>query len=276
MKKTTLFLFLICLTLFSEGSNAQTIFSFYFESNSASLGDSVQTKIQKMAEFIVKQKVDSIHIYGYTDHVGSVASNLALAKARIQSVQQRLPKSNLGKLQLFAQGENYRISSYKFASSNLALWRRVDVKLFVNQAQSKDAKTNEVTQVFRNETETLSQFSALKLDSLPLEPIRLKIQFVGGTAQLLPISVQEMRDLYTFLVDNPSVKAFIRGHVCCEHDYNLSVERAEMVYQTLVKAGIDSDRLERQGFSNSKPLVNPERTEYDRQQNRRVDVIFSL
>jgi outer membrane protein OmpA-like peptidoglycan-associated protein len=268
MKKTTLFLIIAFVFSQVESGSAQTSYSFYFESNSSTLADSCRSKIQKMAEFMTKNKVDSIQIYGFTDQVGSVASNLILAKGRIQAVQQIFPKRNKGPVQLFAQGENYSLSHFHFSPSKLALWRRVDVLVYNTKLENKSNSEVEESEP--------SQFSTLNLDSLPVEPIRLKIQFVGGTAELLPISVPEIRGLYTFLAENPQVKAFIRGHVCCENDYNLSVERAEMVYQLLVRAGIGHDRLERQGFSNSKPTVSPERTEYDRQQNRRVDVIFSL
>ena len=44
----------------------------------------------------------------------------------------------------------------------------------------------------------------------------------------------------------------------------------------LVKKGIDYNRLRYQGFSNNLLLVSPEKTEADREKNRRVDIIFSI
>jgi flagellar motor protein MotB len=56
----------------------------------------------------------------------------------------------------------------------------------------------------------------------------------------------------------------------------LSVQRASAVYDILIKDGIEPSRLDFKGFSNSLPIVSPEYTEEERQQNRRVDVVFSV
>ena len=89
-------------------------------------------------------------------------------------------------------------------------------------------------------------------------------------------SIKEMNDLFNFLNQNKEVNAFIRGHVCCGNDMKLSKKRAKYVYSELIKKGIDSNRLRYEGFSNNLLLVSPERTEADREKNRRVDIIFSI
>ncbi len=89
-------------------------------------------------------------------------------------------------------------------------------------------------------------------------------------------SLKEMNDLFNFLNQNKEVNAFIRGHVCCGNDMKLSKKRAKYVYSELIKKGIDSNRLRYEGFSNNLLLVSPERTEADREKNRRVDIIFSI
>ena len=84
-----------------------------------------------------------------------------------------------------------------------------------------------------------------------------------------------MKDLFNFLYYNPSVDAFIRGHVCCGDEMKLSRKRAKHVYKELIDRGISEERLRYKGFSNSLLLVNPERSEADRKMNRRVDIILS-
>jgi outer membrane protein OmpA-like peptidoglycan-associated protein len=52
----------------------------------------------------------------------------------------------------------------------------------------------------------------------------------------------------------------------------ISKSRARSVYNELVHLGIDKSRLDYVGMSNTEPLVFPEKTNADRQRNRRVDV----
>ena len=82
--------------------------------------------------------------------------------------------------------------------------------------------------------------------------------------------------LYDFLAENNEVYAFIRGHVCCAQDPELSTARAYVVYSTLLRKGIPVERISYQGFSNTIPAVYPEITDEDRQRNRRVDVLLSI
>jgi len=102
------------------------------------------------------------------------------------------------------------------------------------------------------------------------------LEFEGTDPIINDSSIKEMNDLFNFLNQNKEVNAFIRGHVCCGNDMKLSKKRAKYVYTELVKKGIDYNRLRYEGFSNNLLLVSPEKTEADREKNRRVDIIFSI
>jgi outer membrane protein OmpA-like peptidoglycan-associated protein len=102
------------------------------------------------------------------------------------------------------------------------------------------------------------------------------LEFEGTDPIINDSSIKEMNDLFNFLNQNKEVNAFIRGHVCCGNDVKLSKKRAKYVYTELVKKGIDYNRLRYQGFSNNLLLVSPEKTDADREKNRRVDIIFSI
>jgi flagellar motor protein MotB len=56
----------------------------------------------------------------------------------------------------------------------------------------------------------------------------------------------------------------------------ISKARAKAVYHELIKQGVEKDRLDYVGMSNTEPLVFPEKTNADRQRNRRVDVKFKV
>ena len=73
---------------------------------------------------------------------------------------------------------------------------------------------------------------------------------------------------------NPEWKLHIRGHVCCGPDQKISDKRAKNVYKYLLKKKIDSSRLSYKGYSDSKPIVFPEKTDEDAHKNRRVDFMI--
>ena len=129
-----------------------------------------------------------------------------------------------------------------------------------------------------NQSLTLEQQLA-KIDIQKLNKsiflVTLSIQFSNNKPILDDVSSKELNDIFTFLYENPQLKAFIRGHVCCGNEMNLSTKRAKYIYKELIKRGIDKKRLRYQGFSNHLPLVFPERTDDDRNKNRRIDIILS-
>lgn len=104
--------------------------------------------------------------------------------------------------------------------------------------------------------------------------LRLKIEFIGGTADIKPGYEDHLYVILDTLRNNPTVSAHIRGHVCCGNKKSLSKRRARVVYRYLIKNGIDKDRLSYKGYGNQVPLAFPERTASDRSANRRVDVVF--
>ncbi len=81
--------------------------------------------------------------------------------------------------------------------------------------------------------------------------------------------------LIELMEKNPSWKLHIRGHVCCGPDQKISDKRAKNVYKFLLKKNIDPSRLSYKGYSDSKPIVFPEKTDEDAHTNRRVDFMIT-
>ena len=105
-------------------------------------------------------------------------------------------------------------------------------------------------------------------------PIALPILFQEGTNDVLSEDQAYLDHLYKTLKKHSTLKAEIRGHVCCENNMKASKNRAKVVYRYLVKQGIDKNRLTFKGFSNSQPISYPEKNDADRMRNRRVDIVF--
>ena len=53
---------------------------------------------------------------------------------------------------------------------------------------------------------------------------------------------------------------------------NLSENRAKLIYDFLVREGIDGNRLQYKGYGSSRPKIYPETTDEDKQANRRVEI----
>ena len=86
-------------------------------------------------------------------------------------------------------------------------------------------------------------------------------------------SEPELHKVITFLKENPSVRITINGHTdnvgTAAYNQQLSANRAQAVYDYLVKAGIAPDRLDYQGYGSDKPVADNQ-TEAGRQKNRRI------
>ncbi|NVO18951.1 MAG: OmpA family protein [Bacteroidetes bacterium] len=108
------------------------------------------------------------------------------------------------------------------------------------------------------------------------------INFEGGKHKLLESSIPALQQLLRTLKQYPALEIEIQGYICCENpgldglDFDtqtndLSVNRARVVYDYLIKYGISPKRLSYQGFGANNKLVE-ERTEADRITNRRVEI----
>jgi len=82
----------------------------------------------------------------------------------------------------------------------------------------------------------------------------------------------------------PNVQFEVQGHVCCTDDvaqdaldfesqrFDLSTERAEAVFEYLVNHGVEPNQLTSViGFGSRRRIISPEKTDADRNRNRRVE-----
>ena len=122
--------------------------------------------------------------------------------------------------------------------------------------------------------------------SVPLEPLAPfgkeatrpetlnNIFFESGRYDLATKSRTELERLAAFLKANSAVKIEITGHTddqgIAATNLALSKKRAQAVVDYLTKAGIEANRIQTNGYGESKPLV-PNTTEENRRLNRRIE-----
>ena len=104
------------------------------------------------------------------------------------------------------------------------------------------------------------------------------VLFDTGHATLKPGADRDMDRLAQALKDNANTRVMIEGHTDSVggDDYNmaLSEKRAEAVANALQMRGVPADRYQVKGLGKAFPVASNE-TQAGRQQNRRVEIVFS-
>lgn len=106
-----------------------------------------------------------------------------------------------------------------------------------------------------------------------------KIEFEVNSDKIRPASKEMLkRDVQWILQAHPKVRVDIQGHTSGEgrlqYNMDLSRRRAQAVVAYLVSQGVAAERLSAVGHGPKIPLVSPEKTESDREKNRRIE--FSI
>jgi outer membrane protein OmpA-like peptidoglycan-associated protein len=174
-------------------------------------------------------------------HLSYVAErNAEIGKARIQEAQAR---------QMIAQGE---------AERNRVL-------LEAREAQLKQAQSE------------LSDLQAQKTQRGMVLTLG-DVLFDTGKAALKPGAAERLDRLAGYLSENPGTRIIIEGHTDSTgseaFNEELSRRRAQAVADALVSRGVASDRFEVVGRGPAAPVAN-NATAAGRQQNRRVEIVFS-
>lgn len=90
-------------------------------------------------------------------------------------------------------------------------------------------------------------------------------------------SVVELNRVFEFLKTNPSTRIVIEGHTdnVGNDSYNqqLSLKRAQAVYNYLINRGINAERIQTRGLGSQKP-ISSNTTEEGRSTNRRIEFVI--
>lgn len=266
-------LWLILLILFNNTPvSAQDTLSIYFQLNKHQLTPYNTHKIDSLLYYNAIKSNQKIMIVGYTDYIGTDDYNNELSKQRANSVGNYLSSMSIDTnmiVMCVGKGEIKRdIPLPKGYASD----RRVDLILNYTQPTSTPNQSS-------------IPIRSYDIAKVPIGKtfILRNIHFIAERHFMTDASKPELGHLYQTLVDNPTLKIRIEGHVCCivgapdaldidTKEFALSLNRAKYIYDYLVDQGIDSTRLEYLGLGRKRPLIPVERSEKDRAMNRRVEV----
>ena len=266
---------LISLPIFGYAQN-ETL-AIYFDIGKFEINSTDLEKLK--AE---KKNWEKVDIVSYTDYLGSQEMNKKLSMRRSREVRARLVQYGLdteilGIVKgLGVLGETLR------HSEGIRENRRADVIIY------KSVKINERVEVEEDpivETKKIKLQDALANAKVGDHLVLSEMIFLPGQHFLTEESAAAYDELFQVLKSNPNLQVKIEGHICCKYDnkdgldlatskYNLSEARAEHVYTALTKDGIKKNRLSFEGFARDKPLYPDEKTEKEKQLNRRVEILI--
>ncbi len=121
----------------------------------------------------------------------------------------------------------------------------------------------------------LAPFTGSSQQRQVTELYEFDMKYIGSSTSVDPNYQYVLLYLVELMKKNEDWKLHIRGHVCCGPDQKLSDKRAKKVYKLLIKLGVNESRISYKGYSDSAPIVFPEKTEEDAQKNRRVDFMIT-
>lgn len=251
--------FTFCLFLVFVGLKAQSDTlvgtEIRFALDSDRLSADAKLRIDSLLKRYPFLLIEEVRLYGHTDSLADIDYNRDLSKRRVQSVLRYLVYKGLDPRN--ARTDYYGEERPRYDNNPKERYknRRVEIELQVDLS------------LLPNPELSLSEMQLKTGDKLRLG----NLNFVGNQAIPVWQSFEELRELLLVMQQNPDLEISLHGHVCCSNDFELSVARAQMVYDFLVANGIAKSRLEFEGFGNKVPLYD-EIDEASRALNRRVEV----
>ena len=250
--KKILFLFL----LLSSISFGQNKFTVYFDTDLYQLQLS---ELNRLDVLLKNKDLKFTKLIGYCDYRASNGYNDTLAFNRAKFVSHIIEKvADQKQISIEAKGENFE------QNSDLALNRKVEIYY-------EETPIEVVEKVATNNL--INQVSNAKVgDKLILK----NLYFYDRSGILRPESKPVMEELLAIMRANPKLKIEIQGHICCQLGTDVedtARTRALTVYNYLINKGIAVNRLSFKSFGSTKPIHKiPEKTEEERNENRRVEI----
>ncbi|WP_417592918.1 OmpA family protein [Owenweeksia hongkongensis] len=240
----------------AQKGDSTLVFEINFNLDSYALSKAQKSKVDSVLDLAPISVLKHVEIYGHTDSLAGIEYNRQLSKRRVQSILTYLVYNGLDPLLVDADYYGEERPKYDNAAPTRARNRRVEVHLIMDPSLFPEPD-------YRITSEKFKKGERIRLPNL---------NFVGNQPIPVAQSFSVLRDLLEVMLMYPDLQIELQGHVCCNDNYELSMERSKMVHDFLVGNGIDQSRLSYKGFSNKKPLFK-EKTEKEKALNRRVEVL---
>jgi len=217
--------------------------------------------------------IQKVAIYGFTDDRGSNEYNLELSQNRANAIKETFAGYGIDPILITnvnGKGEILlKVLNEEEVHQIRGLNRKVEI-IVTKKAPIK--KVKEVVKTIDNSviiderpkektTDDIKKGTIKKGDKIRLDKIYFKTSYSYVTSD----SKKTLEALAKVLVKNDNVYFTIQGHVCCTQNSrdavdkktrkrNLSVARAQYIYNYLAKKGVDKKRMKYVGMRRKFPL----------------------
>ena len=236
-----------------------------FFSKPINLGPNINTEFDEMSPFI---HIDDQTLYfASKGHVGMGDFDLFISRRDPESNSWDIPE-NLGYPINTYDIENSLVVSSDgktaYFTSNKSGFGEEDIFYFQLPARLQAEEINEL------ELEILTQERGAEI-------VLENVNFEHNSYELIGSSIVELDKLKVYMFKYPDLVIEIQGHTNDIGNQNdnqvLSENRAKIVYEYLISAGVEKDRINYFGFGESKPVVSND-TELGRAKNRRTSFLI--
>ena len=270
------FFYFFSTILFTLNFYAQEQVVFYFDNNKSELNKVEQAKLVK---WIAENKTSKIlSITGSTDEVGSNGYNDTLSQKRVSFIFNQIKD----KVKIREDFKSISLGEKGAKSKNKAENRKAIIHFLLE----KDlAKENEILNITKNVDDTISNqidfVNILQKSRVGDKIVLENIEFYLGTDIIDKSSFSKLDRLFQVLSEMDKMKIEVQGHICCNPNLNdklslkLSKNRAKRIVEYLIEKGINSERLNFNGFGSNFPIYAiPESNEEQQRKNRRVEILI--
>lgn len=269
MKSSRFYLLTLIAAIFiSINSHGQSTlkFTFYFKTAQSNPENKELSRFRTFYKSLDSLTIVSVNIKGFCDDRGSSTYNEILSSNRAVAIKNYLTSSIDSTLikSAIGMGEIQPDLNSNDLDKQRRNNRRADLEILVTSPVKDKSKSATAFEPQGN-LEYPKQKNLLT-DSISVgdKIVLQNILFEGGKRKLLPVSYKALDQLISTLKSKPQYHIMILGHVCCsdpgldgvDHETgirNLSVVRAQTIYNYLVKNGIDEKRLQSKGMKGEFP-----------------------
>ncbi len=265
-------LFIILLFTTMGFSQSELTHDVYFNTDEFDVPLTEENRILLFISSIDSIPIQKISIYGFTDDRGSNNYNLELSQNRANTIKELFSgygiDENLitnvnGKgeilLKILNEEEVHKIRGLNRKVEIIVTAKSLDVKP-VKEVAVKVVE-EEVKKEGPKTTEDLAKGTIKKGDKITLDKIYFKTSYSYVTTE----SKKTLEELAKLLIKKDNIYFTIQGHVCCTQmsrdavdkktkKRNLSVARAQYIYNYLAKKGVNKKRMKYVGMRRKFPL----------------------
>ena len=268
---------LLCLgLLFSQLILAQEELKHevFFKTDAFEVSEIEHSRLLVFLNEIETLDIEKISIYGFTDDRGSASYNMALSQNRANSIKVIFSNNEFDESVITNVDGLGKILLKVVQEEDVTKIRGLNRKVEIIVTPFFPPKPEVIT-IPKTASETLA--GDIKIgDYILLD----NILFKTGYSYLLPESVKTLEEISKVLIKRKDIYFTIQGHVCCTQNSrdandrktkkrNLSVARAEYIYNYLAKKGVDKKRMKYVGMRRKFPLGGE--AKYD----RRVEILVT-